>query len=104
MAVEVATKTSYDTKGRPVISYFCPEKRIEPLEIRKSKDGFQFIEVTSPSGNVPSELTGRYTSENLLDKKIRHYLNHCKETVSARRENFAKAREQRKAKQATKKE
>ena len=104
MAVNITTETSFDTKGRPVISYHCPEKRVEPLKIRKSQDGFQFIEVASDSGNVPAELVGRFTSENLLDRKIRHYLSHCKETSSAKREYFNKTRQERKAKQASKKE
>lgn len=98
MAVEITVETSYDERGKPVISYHCPEKRTEPIQIVKSLDGFSFIEVRLGKGKVPAELGGRYTSENLLDKKIRHFLEHSKETVSARRENFAKEREARKAK------
>ena len=104
MAVKITVETSMDSRGKPVISYHCPEKRIEPLQIVKSQDGFQFLEVVSSKGNPPAELSGLYTSENLLDKKIRHYLEHCKETPTARRENFAKEREARKAKKAAEKE
>ena len=104
MAVEITVESSLDARGKPVIAYHCPEKRMEPLKIVKSQDGFQFLEVVSEKGKVPAELSGLYTSENLLDKKIRHYLEYCKETPTARRENFAKEREARKAKKEAEKE
>lgn len=96
MAVEITVEEKMDERGKPVIVYHCPEKRSAPFEIHKSNDGFQFIEVRS-KGPIPKELGGRFTSENLLDKKLRHYLDTCKQTTGARREEFAKERAARKA-------
>ena len=95
MADEITVKERKDEFGRPVVEYHSP-KRKEPIEIHKSRDGFQFIEVRmSPS--VPKELQGWYTSENLLDKKIRHYLKNVKMTKTVERDLKTARREAQKA-------
>lgn len=97
MDADITVKERKDEFGRPVIEYHSP-KRKDPIEIHKSRDGFQFIEVRmAPS--VPKELQGWYTSENLLDKKIRHYLNTVKMTKATERDLKTARREAQKASQ-----
>ena len=97
MDVEIHTKEHTDEFGRPVIAYHSNNRK-DPIEIHKSRDGFQFIEVRMKPA-VPKELQGWYTNENLLDHKIRHYLMNLKPTKSVMRDIKTARREAHKASQ-----
>jgi hypothetical protein len=50
-------------------------------------------------GQVPEALSGKYSSMLKAKEAVATYLNNKEETKAARRENFAKEREERKARQ-----
>lgn len=75
----------------------CPEKMLTSLTIRKDRSGFIFFEIVTDKGPVPAELSGSYSSIPKAKEAVEHYLRNKKETIGARRENFAKEREERKA-------
>lgn len=75
----------------------CPEKMVQALTIRKDKSGYTSFEIVPEQGPTPSALNGRYSSIAKAKRAVVAYLLTKKETVAARRENFAKEREERKA-------
>lgn len=74
------------------------DKMSSDILIKKSLGGYCFFHIEFEKGNVPNELKGKFLSIRDAQKAVELYLRNKKETVSARRENFAKAREERKLK------
>lgn len=77
------------------------DKLVSDIIIQKSEDGFIFFEVKMTKGSVPEELSGRYSSLKTAKKAVVNYLHNKKESKAARRENFAKEREERKKQNAS---
>lgn len=77
----------------------CPEKSVSAITIRKDRSGYIFFEVVVDRGPTPSALSGKFSSMISAKDAVRRYFNGMSETVAARRENFAKDREERKAAQ-----
>jgi hypothetical protein len=77
------------------------DKLVSDIIIEKSQDGFIFFEVKFEKGQVPAELSGKYSSIRSAMKAVEGYLLKKKESVAARRENFAKEREERKKQDAS---
>lgn len=75
----------------------CPEKMLTALTIQKDRSGFIFFEIVAEKGSTPTELSGSYSSIPKAKEAVQHYIRNKKETIGARRENFAKEREERKA-------
>lgn len=75
----------------------CPEKMLTALTIQKDRSGFIFFEIVTEKGPTPAELSGSYSSIPKAKEAVEHYIRNMKETIGARRENFAKEREERKA-------
>lgn len=75
------------------------DKMVKDIIIQKDRSGFIFFEVKFEAGQVPQELSGKYSSMLRAKEAVASYLNNMKETLAARRENFAKEREERKARQ-----
>jgi hypothetical protein len=67
------------------------------LTIQKDRSGFIFFEIVTEKGPTPAELSGSYSSIPKAKEAVEHYIRNMKETIGARRENFAKEREERKA-------
>jgi len=78
------------------LCYITTDKMASKVIIRKCNDGFIFFEVAFERGPVPSELSGKYSSIPKAKEAVLHFIDNRKETESARRENFAKEREERK--------
>lgn len=78
------------------LCYITSDKMTSKVTIKKSSDGYIFFDIKFDKGAVPSELSGKYTSMATAKKAVLSFLNNRKETESARRENFAKEREERK--------
>ena len=68
--------------------------------IQKSNDGFIFFEIKFTKGSPPAELSGHYSSILKAKEAVEHYLNNRKETPTVRRDNFSKARQERKKQDA----
>lgn len=64
--------------------------------IQKANDGFIFFEIKFEKGKEPGELQGKYSSILTAKKAVESYLKDKKETKTVRRDNFSKAREERK--------
>jgi hypothetical protein len=77
------------------------DKMLSDIVIEKAKDGYIFFEVKMTKGAAPEELSGRYSSLKSAKKAVETYLRNKKETKAARRENFAKEREERKKRDAS---
>ena len=75
------------------------DKLVSDIYIRKDRSGFIFFEVVMEKGNTPEVLSGKFTSMAKAKEAVAHYLNNKEESKAARRENFAKEREERKARQ-----
>lgn len=75
------------------------DKMVSNIIIQKDRSGFIFFEVKVEVGSVPAELSGKYSSMLKAKEAVALYLHNVKETIAARRENFAKEREERKARQ-----
>lgn len=73
------------------------DKMVSDIIIQKDQSGFIFFEVLVSRGIIPQELAGKYTSLPKAKEAVANYLNSMKQTVAARRESFAKEREERKA-------
>lgn len=75
----------------------CPSKMVGAYTIRKDNSGYIFYEVVTDQGQAPAALSGKYSSIAKAKQAVVAHLKQKKETVAARRENFAKEREERKA-------
>ena len=75
------------------------DKMVSDIHIVKDRSGFIFFEVLVEKGQVPEALSGKYSSMLKAKEAVATYLNNKEETKAARRENFAKEREERKARQ-----
>jgi uncharacterized protein YegP (UPF0339 family) len=75
----------------------CPAKMVGAYTIRKDNSGYIFFEIVADNGSIPADLKGKYSSLDKAKKAVVAYLRDKKETVAARRENFAKERAERKA-------
>lgn len=73
------------------------DKMVTDIRIQKDRSGYIFFEVTLEKGQVPEALSGKYSSMAKAKAAVAHYLDNKEETKAARRENFAKEREERKA-------
>jgi hypothetical protein len=78
------------------LCHITSEKMSAKITIKKASDGFIFFDVKFDRGAVPNELSGKYSSMAKAKEAVLSFLNNRKETESARRENFAKEREERK--------
>ena len=75
----------------------CKTDKIKTdIIIQKSNDGFIFFEIKFTTGNPPAELSGHYSSILKAKAAVEHYLNNRKESNTVRRDNFSKARQERK--------
>lgn len=74
------------------------DKLVTDVIIEKSNDGFIFFEINFSKGVRPDQLSGKYSSIKEAKKALVKYLGNKKESKAARRENFAKEREERKVK------
>ena len=77
------------------------DKLVSDIIIQKSQDGFIFFEVKFEKGLIPTELSGKYSRIRSAKKAVESYLLNKKESKAARRENFAKEREERKKRDAS---
>ena len=73
------------------------DKMVTDIHIRKDRSGYIFFEILLEKGQVPEALSGKFSSMAKAKEAVAHYLNNKEETTAARRENFAKEREERKA-------
>jgi len=64
--------------------------------IQKANDGFIFFEIKFEMGQNPEELQGKYSSILKAKEAVEFYLRNKKESKTVRRDNFSKAREERK--------
>lgn len=78
------------------------DKLVTDIIIEKSIGGFKFFEIKVTKGSVPQALTGKFTSIRAAKKAVEDYLRKKEDTPAARREYFAKAREERNKENATK--
>lgn len=78
------------------------DKLMSDIIIQKCNDGFIFFEVKLTAGSPADELSGKFSSMKTAKKAVETYLRNKKESKAARRENFAKAREERKKQNASK--
>lgn len=69
---------------------------VNPLTIRKSRDGFIFFEIVTEQGLLPEELRGKFSDMPRAKEAVAQYFRTMKETVAVRRENFHQEREERK--------
>ena len=74
-------------------------KMVSDIIIQKDRSGYIFFEIRLEKGPAPAELSGKFSSMLNAKKAVANFLNARKETTAARRENFAKEREERKARQ-----
>ena len=75
----------------------CKTDKIKTdIIIQKSNDGFIFFEIKFTTGSPPAELSGHYSSILKAKAAVEHHLNNRKETPTVRRDNFSKARQERK--------
>lgn len=78
------------------------DKFVSEIIIEKSIGGYRFFEIKFAKGVLPSELSGKYSSMKMAKIAVETYVRNSKETTAARRENFNKAREERKKQDASK--
>ena len=78
------------------------DKLVTDIIIEKSIGGFKFFEIKVTKGSVPQALTGKFTSIRTAKNAVENYLRKKDDTPAARREYFAKAREERNKENATK--
>lgn len=64
--------------------------------IEKEIGGFRFFIIKVDAGQVPKELSGRYSSMPEAKKAVGNYLRNKKESKTVRRDNFAKKFDERK--------
>ena len=72
------------------------EKFNSDIIIQKSNDGFIFFEIKFTKGSPPAELSGSYSSILKAKQAVEQYVKNRKETPTVRRDNFSKARQERK--------
>lgn len=75
------------------------DKMVSDIHIQKDRSGYIFFEILMEKGQTPEALSGKYSSMAKAKEAVALYLNNKEETKAARRENFAKEREERKARQ-----
>jgi|TARA_R110000868_G_scaffold398920_1_gene672370 hypothetical protein len=64
--------------------------------IQKANDGFIFFEIKFENGLLPEDFRGKYSGIPSAKKAVENYLKDKKESKTVRRDNFTKAREERK--------
>lgn len=72
------------------------DKLTTTIHIEKELGGYRFFVIRFEKGNVPAELSGRYSSMVSAQKAVEKYLRNKKESVSARRKSFGDDYEKRK--------
>lgn len=98
MAVEV-TET-IDEFGNSLILVTDPDKILMNYKVTKSNDGYCFFEVRVEKGNVPKELTSRFTSLRDAEKAVVSYVSKLPRSYTMKREKIKQAvEEQKKAKE-----
>lgn len=73
------------------------DKLVTAIHISRVMNGYGLFVVSMEKGSAPAELSGQYTSLDKAKAAVAKYVSNKKESVAARRENFAKEREERKA-------
>lgn len=91
--MKVDRKEGYRGNPRYEVS---SEKSKATFYVQKTNDGFALFDVSVSIGQVPQELTGRYSTPEKGVAAVQNYIRLAKETRGARRENFSKARDERK--------
>jgi len=82
----------------PKVVFSCPDKCKQSLTIKKSNDGFSFVEIVTDVGPLPKILEGKYHREVVAEKAILQYFRNMKPTVAVRREEVHARVDERKKK------
>jgi len=82
----------------PKVVFSCPDKCKQSLTIKKSNDGFSFVEIAADVGSLPKILEGKYHREVMAEKAILQYFRNMKPTVAVRREEVHARVDERKKK------
>jgi hypothetical protein len=72
------------------------EKMKTDIVVYKEIGGYHFFKIKMETGKTPDELSGKYSSLRKGMLAVENYLKNKKETKTVRRDNFSKAREERK--------
>lgn len=72
------------------------DKFVSDIIIQKQMGGYIFFEITITKGQIPVELSGKYSSLKEAKKAVAKYLRNKKDTVAARRKKFGEDFEKRK--------
>lgn len=72
------------------------DKLTTTIHIEKELGGYRFFVIRFEKGNVPAEISGRYSSMKEAQKAVEKYLNNKKQSVAARRKSFGDDYEKRK--------
>jgi len=96
---DIKREETFDNEGRPVVIISSPKFK-EPFVISKAPNGFIFYQIRHSKGTTAEELTGSYTGLKEAEKALLRYISKAKETIAARRENFAAQRAERKKQNA----
>lgn len=94
MAVEI--NEYLDTFENVRIDIKDPEKSKVTYSVCKSNDGFSFYEIRISKGNVPKELTSRYTKLDQAEQAVTKYLAKQPKSSAQKREEIAAEIEARK--------
>jgi len=87
--------TEDESKGNLVYTISSPKYKADFI-VKKSNDGFAFFDVQMSVGQLPRELTGKYTSAEKGLEAVKRFLRKAKESKNARRDNMVKRREAQK--------
>lgn len=80
---EVEFDINYDKK---LSTARCPSKTKTVYTVSPAPGGFIFYHITTNSGPIAYELSGRYTSLDKANEAIRHYVTNMKKSIGARRD------------------
>jgi len=81
--VEVEFEVDYNKK---LSIAKCPSKTKTIYTVSPAPGGFIFYHITTNSGPVAYELSGRYTSLDKANEAIRYYVTNMKKSIGARRD------------------
>ena len=83
--VEVEFEVDYNKK---LSIAKCPSKTKTIYTVSPAPGGFIFYHITTSSGPVAYELSGRYTSLDKANEAIRYYVTNMKKSIGARRDDM----------------
>jgi hypothetical protein len=72
------------------------DKMKTDIIISKEIGGYRFFRIKMENGATPDKLSGKYSSLRQGMLAVENYLKNKKESNTVRRDNFSKAREERK--------